>query len=109
MAVQEQSGLEPAVIGMLKKCLDAATHLVVLSRAEENGWHEMAAKAATSLLRFLEPVQQTSSNLVLMPADKAFYLAGCAWKKVCGNNTLMHHSVASLARCAQIIWSDQPC
>jgi hypothetical protein len=58
------------------------THLVVFNRAEENGWHTIAAKAATSLLRYLEPISTPTGDLVIISADKAFYLAGCAWKRV---------------------------
>ena len=79
---QEQPESDPSYISVVRKCLDALTHLVVLTRAEQNGWHELADKAATSLLRFLEPVQLGASEVALVPADKAFYLAGCAWKKV---------------------------
>ena len=87
---QEQPGSDHIYTSVLRKCLDALTHLVVLTRAEQNGWHEMAAKAATSLLRFLEPVQVGASEVVLVPADKAFYLAGCAWKKVRYCSPLLH-------------------
>ena len=82
MNLQEKPASDPTAVDVLQKCMNAFTYLVVLSRAEQNGWQEMAAKAATSLLRFLEPVQVGASEIVLMPADKAFYLAGCAWRKV---------------------------
>lgn len=46
------------------------------SQAQANGWPEMAAKSATSLLRHMAVLRNGAHSASLVPPDKAFYLAG---------------------------------
>ena len=79
--MQELPGVDSTAVTTLRKCLDAVHYLVMLNCAEENGWNVIAAQAATTLLRFLEPLATGAQEAALIPADKAFYLAGMAWRK----------------------------
>lgn len=81
--LQELPGVDSNAVATLRKCLDAVHYLVMLNCAEENGWPVIAAQAATTLLRFLEPLPAGGQETPLLPADKAFYLAGMAWRKAC--------------------------
>ena len=49
---------------------EAAHYCTLKQRCTEAGLHELAAKQATSLLRYIG----------IIPADKAFYEAGTAFK-----------------------------
>eukprot|EP00892_Ulva_mutabilis_P000305 jgi/Ulvmu1/10275/UM060_0077.1 len=78
----EVPGVDNTAVTTLRKCHDAVHFLVMHTCAEENGWPLIAAQAATTLLRCLEPLAAGAQEAPLIPADKAFYLAGMAWRKV---------------------------
>ena len=67
----------------VQQCQAAAHLLTMLSQAQQQGWHEMAAKAATSLLRFVSAIANGAHTASVVPIDKALFLAGTAWQQVC--------------------------
>lgn len=91
--------MDSNAITTLRKCLDAVHYLVMLNCAEESGWHVIAAQAATALLRFLEPLATAGQEAPLMPADKAFYLAGMAWRKACSPLRSLRRSHKCMQAC----------
>ena len=52
------------------------------NQAISNEWWDIAAKAATSLLRYIGTINIGAAPSSIVPADKAFYLAGNAWKRI---------------------------
>jgi len=75
-------GQDAEALEILHNCQLAAHYLHVHNQAAANGWLEIAAKAATSLLRHIGTVRVGGATASVVPPDKAFYLAGLAWRRI---------------------------
>jgi hypothetical protein len=81
--LQEAQSVAEESINALQQCCDAARLLSMHAIAMQRGWHALAAKAATSLLRFIVPVATSAGKqMSVVPVDKALYLAGTVWQQV---------------------------
>jgi 3-hydroxymyristoyl/3-hydroxydecanoyl-(acyl carrier protein) dehydratase len=77
----------------LKQCLEAVHYLVMHNQGRKHGWHSIAAKAASSLLRYVVPISTTSFKALVVPADKALYIAGMACRQVHAPILVQHSPV----------------
>jgi hypothetical protein len=82
--LQTSEGVATDALLDLKACQEASHYLVMHNRAKEKAWHEVAAKAATTLLRYTRPVSfsDTGPAAPIVPLDKALFLAGSSWREV---------------------------
>lgn len=82
--LQTMDGVPASAILDLKACQEASHYLAMHNRAKEQGWHAIAAKAATSLCRYTHSVSIGDNEAVtpIVPLDKALFLAGSSWQNV---------------------------
>jgi hypothetical protein len=91
--LQGVAGVPQEARDQLEACYWAAHYLTMHTLAAQHGWAAVAAKAATSLLRFTAPISVASETrgsgggvatggvASVVPVDKALYLAGTAWQQ----------------------------